>query len=280
MSPPRTAKPEFSPVTTATLQEMKRRGEKIAVLTGYDALTAGMLDEAGIDIILVGDSSGMVFAGHETTIPVEMEHMLYHVQAVKRGVRRALIVGDMPFLSYQPSIRDAIVNAGRFLKVGAHAVKLEGGREVFETVKALVGFGIPVMGHLGLTPQSINKFGGYRVRGRGREEARELMAGALALQEAGCFSIVLEKIPYELARRITARLKIPTIGIGAGPYCDGQVIVVDDMLGRFEKFHPKFVKRYAELGRITREAFIKYREEVKSGKFPTLEHSYSVKKKS
>jgi 3-methyl-2-oxobutanoate hydroxymethyltransferase len=266
-------------VTVATLQEMKRRGEKIVVLTAYDALTAGMLDEAGIEVLLVGDSSGMVFAGHETTIPVEMEHMLYHVASVKRGTQRALIVGDMPFLSYQPSIRDAITNAGRFLKAGAHAVKLECGREVFEIAKALVGFGIPVMGHIGLTPQSINRFGGYRVRGRTKAEEKELIAGALALQRAGCFSIVLEKVPYDLAKRITARLGIPTIGIGAGPFCDGQVLVVDDMLGRFEKFVPKFVKRYAEVAKITKEACARYRDEVKAGKFPTLAHSYSAKKK-
>jgi len=279
MCPPRTTRLESGPVTVATLQEMKRRGEKIVVLTAYDALTAGMLDQAGIEVILVGDSSGMVFAGHETTIPVEMEHMLYHVASVKRGTQRALIVGDMPFLSYQPSIREAITNAGRFLKAGAHAVKLEGGREVFETTKALVGFGIPVMGHIGLTPQSINKFGGYRVRGRGRDEGKELMDGALALEQAGCFSIVLEKVPFELAKRITARLKIPTIGIGAGPYCDAQVLVVDDMLGRFEKFVPRFVKRYAEVARITKEACARYRDEVKAGKFPTLAHSFSAKKK-
>jgi 3-methyl-2-oxobutanoate hydroxymethyltransferase len=266
-------------VTVTTLQEMKRRGEKIVVLTAYDALTAGMLDEAGIDVLLVGDSSGMVFAGHETTIPVEMEHMLYHVASVKRGTQRALIVGDMPFLSYQPSLRDAITNAGRFLKAGAHAVKLECGREVFGIAKALVGFGIPVMGHIGLTPQSINRFGSYRVRGRTKDEEKELIAGALALQKAGCFSIVLEKVPYDLAKRLTARLGIPTIGIGAGPYCDGQVLVVDDMLGRFEKFVPKFVKRYAEVAKITKEACTRYRDEVKAGKFPTLAHSFSAKKK-
>ncbi len=279
MCPPRTTRLESCPVTVATLQEMKRRGEKIVVLTAYDALTAGMLDEAGIEVILVGDSSGMVFAGYETTIPVEMEHMLYHVASVKRGTQRALIVGDMPFLSYQPSLRDAITNAGRFLKAGAHAVKLECGREVFEIAKALVGFGIPVMGHIGLTPQSINQFGGYRVRGRTKDEEKELIAGALALQRAGCFSIVLEKVPYDLAKRLTARLGIPTIGIGAGPYCDGQVLVVDDMLGRFEKFVPKFVKRYAEVAKVTKEACARYRDEVKAGKFPTLAHSYSAKKK-
>ncbi len=279
MCPPRTTRLESGPVTVPTLQEMKRRGEKIAVLTAYDALTAGMLDEAGIDVLLVGDSSGMVFAGHETTIPVEMEHMLYHVASVRRGAQRALIVGDMPFLSYQPSLRDAITNAGRFLKAGAHAVKLEGGREVFEIVKSLVGFGIPVMGHIGLTPQSINRFGGYRVRGRTKDEEKDLIAGALALQRAGCFSIVLEKVPYDLAKRLTARLAIPTIGIGAGPYCDGQVLVVDDMLGRFEKFVPKFVKRYAEVAKITKEACARYRDEVKASKFPTLAHSFSAKKK-
>jgi len=279
MCPPRTTRLESGPVTVTTLQEMKRRGEKIVVLTAYDALTAGMLDEAGIDVLLVGDSSGMVFAGHETTIPVEMEHMLYHVASVKRGTQRALIVGDMPFLSYQPSIRDAITNAGRFLKAGAHAVKLECGREVFEIAKSLVGFGIPVMGHIGLTPQSINRFGGYRVRGRTKDEEKELIAGALSLQRAGCFSIVLEKVPYDLAKRLTARLAIPTIGIGAGPYCDGQVLVVDDMLGRFEKFVPKFVKRYAEVAKITKEACARYRDEVKAGKFPTLAHSFSAKKK-
>lgn len=249
------------------------------MLTAYDALTATLLDDAGIDVLLVGDSSGMVFAGHDTTIPVEMGHMLYHTASVRRGTKRAMVVGDMPFLSYQPSVREAILNAGKFLKAGANAVKLEGGKEVFDTVRALVGYGIPVMGHIGLTPQSVHRFGGYRVRGREKSEAIELLQGAKALEKAGCFSIVLEKVPYELARRITRGLNIPTIGIGAGPYCDGQVLVVDDMLGRFEKFAPRFVKRYAQLAKITKMACSCYRDEVKSGKFPTLEHSFSAHKK-
>lgn len=261
-------------ITTVSLSEMKKKKEKIAVLTAYDYITAKILDEVKIDVLLVGDSAGMVYAGYSTTIPVGMEEMLYHTSAVARGVKRALIIGDMPFLSYQTGVDEAIRNAGRFLKAGAEGVKLEGGKAIVEIVKALVKFGIPVMGHLGLTPQSIHKFGGYKVQGKDREEAKRLLEDAILLEKAGCFSIVLEKIPWKLAKKITSEISIPTIGIGAGLYCDGQVLVIDDMLGRFEEFTPRFVKRYAEIGKVMRDACRKYIIDVKEGKFPTLEHSY------
>lgn len=264
-------------VTTTMLREMKQRGEKIAVLTAYDFLTAQCLDEAGIDVILVGDSAGMVFSGYPTTLPVTMEDMLYHLRAVSRGVRTSLVVGDMPFLSFQVSTSEAIRNAGRFLQEGnAEAVKLEGGKAILGTVQTLVDIGIPVMGHLGLTPQSIHQLGGYGLQARTRAEAHRLLADAKALEEAGCFSLVLEKVPWQVAQEVSAALSIPTIGIGAGPYCDGQVLVVDDMLGRFEKFVPKFVKRYAHLAEVMRRAFQAYRDEVKSGTFPGKEHSFSA----
>lgn len=261
-------------VTTLFFRQMKSR-EKIAVLTAYDCLMAQLLDEVGIDAILVGDSVGMVFSGYETTLSVTMDEMIYHTKAVRRGVKRALLIGDMPFLSYQTSPEEAVFNAGRFLQEGgAEAVKIEGGREMVETIGKLTGMGIPVMGHLGLTPQSIHQFGGYRVRGKSPEEAQQLIQDALSIEEAGCFSLVLEKIPSDLAREITQRLKIPTIGIGAGPHCDGQVLVVHDMLGLFEKFKPKFVRRYAQLAEEMRGAFQAYIQDIKAGKFPGPQESF------
>jgi len=261
-------------VTVRLLRQMKSR-EKIAVLTAYDYLVAQLLDEVGIDAILVGDSVGMVFAGYETTLSVTMDEMIYHTKAVRRGVKRALLIGDMPFMSFQASPEDAVINAGRFLQeAGAEAVKIEGGQEMVETIGKLTGVGIPVMGHLGLTPQSIHQFGGYRVRGKSQEEAQRLIQDAQAIEEAGCFSVVLEKIPSDLAREVTQRLKVPTIGIGAGPHCDGQVLVVHDMLGLFEKFKPKFVRRYAQLAQGMRGAFQAYIQDVKGGKFPSPEESY------
>lgn len=247
---------------------MKRRGERIAMLTAYDYTTASIMDRCGIDVILVGDSLAMVFFGYDTTRKVTMEEMLHHTRAVANGVEKALIVGDMPYRSYETP-KQAFENARRFLEAGADAVKVEG--RVIEVVRALVGEGIPVMGHIGLTPQTAERFA---VQGRDEESARKLKEDALALQEAGCFSIVLECIPMGLAAEITSSLDIPTIGIGAGPHCDGQVLVCHDMLGLFEKFKPKFVKRYAELAAEMERAFRRYIEEVKKGIFPDEEHSY------
>jgi 3-methyl-2-oxobutanoate hydroxymethyltransferase len=266
---------EAKKITTGILRDMKEKGEKITMLTAYDALMAAQVDEAGIDMILVGDSVANVLLGYENTIPVTMEEMLHHCRAVTRAVKRALVVGDMPFMSYQASEAEAVRNAGRFLKeAGAEAVKLEGGSEVFKIIKKITGAGIPVMGHLGLTPQSIHKFGGYGLRGGSGEEEKKLIDDAMGLEEAGAFSVVLEKIPAKLAARITASATIPTIGIGAGPECDGQVLVTHDMLGQFERFKPKFSKRYAELAGMTRDAVCQYIKEVKEKKFPGSEHSY------
>ncbi len=262
-------------ITTGILIEMKGRGEKITMLTAYEHIMASQLDECGIDIILVGDSVGNVLLGYENTIPVTMDEMIHHSKAVARGVKRAMVIGDMPFMSYQASGEEAVRNAGRFLKEAqVEAVKLEGGREVCETVKKIVDSGIPVMGHLGLTPQSVHKFGGYGVRGEAQEEARKLIKDAKGLEEAGAFSVVLEKVPADLAMKATAELSIPTIGIGAGVHCDGQVLVTHDMLGLFEKFKPKFSKRYAELGKTMKASYRKYIEEVKAKEFPAKEHSY------
>jgi len=262
-------------INTAVLQEMKKTGEKITMLTAYDALMASQIEESGVDIILVGDSVANVLLGYENTIPVTMDEMLHHCRAVTRAVKRAFVVGDMPFMSYQVSTSEAVRNAGRFLKeAGAEAVKLEGGSEVFDIIRKISDAGIPVMGHLGLTPQSIHKFGGYGLRGGSGKEAEKIMDAARGLEKAGAFSIVLEKIPAELASRITKALKIPTIGIGAGVECDGQVLVSQDMLGQFEKFKPKFSKRYAELAVITKKAYKQYIKEVKEKKFPAKEHSY------
>ncbi len=262
-------------VTIKTLQAMKRRSEKICMLTAYDYLTAKHMDAAGIDVILVGDSAAMVFVGYESTLPITMEEMLYHVKAANRGCSRALLVADMPFLSYQVSDELAIHNAGRMLKDGgAEAVKLEGGRHCAELIEKLTTIGIPVMGHVGMTPQSMHQFGGFKLQGKNEKSAHKMANDAIALQKAGCFAIVLEKIPLELAKKISESLTIPTIGIGAGPYCDGQVLVVSDMLGIYDEFEPKFLKKYADLSQIMKEAFTDYINEVKQGKFPTVEHSF------
>jgi 3-methyl-2-oxobutanoate hydroxymethyltransferase len=262
-------------VTTRRLQEMKSRGERIACLTAYDYLTAAILDQAGMDLILVGDSAGNVFAGYDTTIPMTMDQMLYHAEVVVRAVQRAFVVADLPFMAYQISEEDALRNAGRFVKEAlVEAVKLEGGERVCPTVERIVGAGIPVMGHLGLTPQSIHKFGSYKARGVSDEEAQSICRDAKALEDAGIFALVLEKIPSSLARRVTDSLSIPTVGIGAGPECDGQILVTPDMLGIFTKFRPRFVRRYAEVGRTMEEAFRQYRKDVRDGSFPSDEESY------
>jgi 3-methyl-2-oxobutanoate hydroxymethyltransferase len=261
-------------ITVDTIVSMKKKGEKIVCLTAYDYISARILDEAGIEIILVGDSAANVFAGEKTTLPITMEEMLYHTRVVARGVKNALVIADMPFLSYQVSLETAILNAGRFLQVGACGVKLEGGKPMLETVKKLVDLGIPVMGHLGLTPQSIHKFGGYKIQGIGEAAAAQMIEDARALQAAGCFSVVLEKIPRTLARKITETIEIPTIGIGAGLYCDGQILVLHDLLGLYEDFTPKFVKRYGQLGEQMRRAVEGYKKEVKEGIYPDKEHSF------
>lgn len=262
-------------VTTKTVIRMKNTGEKIAMLTAYDYLVAKYLDQVGIDIVLVGDSLGNVVHGYETTLPVTVDDMIYHAKAVKRAVKNALIVVDMPFMSFQASIDDAVRNAGRIMKeVGVGAVKLEGGAYIADIVRHFVKIGIPVMGHLGLTPQAINKFGTYEVRATTKQEAEELLADAKILSEAGVFSIVLEKIPAELAKKVTDSISVPTIGIGAGPHCDGQVLVVYDMLGLTEEFQPRFVRRYSELAETVRDAFRNYIGDVKSNKFPTKKESY------
>jgi len=262
-------------VTTKTVLTMKHTGEKIVMLTAYDFLVAKYLDQVGVDVILVGDSLGNVVQGHETTLPVTVDDMIYHAKAVKRAVRNALIVVDMPFMSYQTSVDDAIRNCGRVMKeVGVGAVKLEGGAYIADIVRHLVKIGIPVMGHLGLTPQSINKFGTYEVRAVDKKESKQLLDDAAVLAEAGVFGIVLEKIPANLAKEVTARIPVPTIGIGAGPYCDGQILVVYDMLGLTEEFKPRFVRRYAELAETMREAFKHFSDDVKGGRFPTRKESY------
>ena len=254
---------------------MKKSGEKIACLTAYDFFTARVLDEIGIDCILVGDSANMVFYGQKTTLSIGMDQMVYHTQAVCSAVKRALVIADMPFLSYQTSISDAILNAGRFLKEGgAEGVKIEGGLEMVETIKKIIEVGIPVMGHIGLIPQSIHKFGGYSVQGKDEKKRKYLLQSAQKLEEVGCFSIVLESIPKELGKEISESIRTPTIGIGAGPDCDGQILVVNDILGLFEEFKPKFVRKYAELGKEIRKACRKYLEDVKSGEFPSDEESY------
>lgn len=262
-------------VTIDVLIKIKEKKEKIVALTAYDYLTAKILDEIGVDLILVGDSAANVIFGYETTLPIELSAMLMFTSAVARGVKRALIVGDMPFLSYQVSKEEALRNAGLFLKAGAQAVKLEGGEPVLPIVEHLIKFGIPVMGHLGLTPQFVHQLGGYKLQARTKEEQEKLLKDALLLEEVGCFAIVLEKIPMEVAKMVTERLKIPTIGIGAGPYCDGQILVLQDMLGLNEKKF-KFVKRYADLANIIKKAVKEYLEEVKAGKFPNEEHSFKI----
>lgn len=258
-------------ITIPHIKSMKAAGRRITALTAYDFPTAQILDESGLDIILVGDSLAMVVLGHPDTLSVTMDEMIHHTTAVCRGAKRSLVVADMPFLSYQVSSEEALRNAGRFLKeAGAQAVKLEGGGpNIVKTVSRLVDAGIPVMGHLGLTPQHVNTLGGYKQQGKEEAAAEQIASDALALEEAGTFAIVLELIPAPLASRITGELSIPTIGIGAGPTCDGQVLVTPDMLGTWDRFTPKFVKRYAEIGKLTREAVSHYVDEVRSGIFPT-----------
>jgi len=253
---------------------MKANGEKIAMVTAYDATFSRLMDTSGVDVILVGDSMGMVIQGHDNTLSVTMDHMIYHCAAVSRGANRALVVGDMPFMSFQVSPEDALKNAGRLLSEGnAHAVKVEGGRELAPTVRKLVQAGIPVMGHIGLTPQSVHQLGGFKAQGKDAEAARKLLEDARALQDAGCFSLVIECVPGPLAEHISRELTIPTIGIGAGAGCDGQVLVCYDMLGMNEGFKPKFLKTYDELGRRIREATASYIDEVRAGSFPGKEHT-------
>ena len=264
-------------VTIHTLRQMKERGEKIAVLTAYDATFARLFDEAGADVLLVGDSLGMVVQGHETTLPVTLEDMAYHCRAVVRGARRAHIVGDMPFMTYQASVEQGMTNAGRLIKEGGcHSVKIEGGAAYAELVTRLVGAGIPVMGHIGLTPQSYHQLGGFKVQGRDAGGRERLLADALALEAAGCYAIVLEAIPQDIARDITAALTIPTIGIGAGTGCDGQVLVSYDALGMDESFKPRFVRRFATLGATIKEAVGQYVSEVRKGTFPSDAESFAV----
>lgn len=261
-------------ITTETIISMKKKKERIACLTAYDYPTAKILDEAGIEIILVGDSAANVVAGEKNTLPITMSDMLYHTKVVARAVKNALVITDMPFLSYQCSIDEAVKNAGSFLKMGAAGVKIEGAGPVLKTIERLVQLGIPVMGHLGLTPQSIHKFGGYKLRGKTKKEAEQIIKDAKRLESAGTFAIVLEKIPVQLAKKITKMLKIPTIGIGAGPYCDGQILVLHDMLGFYEDFKPKFVKQYANIGFEIKKAVLTYINEVKVGIYPDKEHSF------
>ncbi len=263
------------PVTIPELQAMKARGEKIAVLTAYDFPFARIMDQAGVDVVLVGDSAGSVVAGYDTTLPVTMDEMLYHTRAVARAVRQSLVVADMPFLSYQVDIVEARRNAGRFIKEGgAQAVKLEGGVHVAETIRAIVAMDIPVVGHIGLTPQSIHRMGGYRVQGREEAQAAQLREDARVVVEAGACALVLEGIPAALASEITAEVPVPTIGIGAGAGCDGQVLVIHDILGLCEKYSPKFVKRYADISGTIRSGIDSYIREVKAGEFPGPEHSF------
>ena len=259
------------------IKEMKQKGDKIAMLTAYDYNTAKMVDEAGVPLILVGDSLGMVVLGYDSTIPVTMEEILHHTRAVARGVKNALVIGDMPFMTYHISIEDALRNAARFIQEGgAQAVKLEGGVNVADKVNAIVDCGIPVMGHIGLTPQSIHQLGGHRRQGRDLAAAKKLLADAQALEEAGAFAIVLETIPAPLASLISQRIGIPTIGIGAGAGCDGQVLVISDMLGLFTDFVPKHAKQYAKLSDVMSTAIARYRDEVKDGSFPTEAQSFSM----
>jgi 3-methyl-2-oxobutanoate hydroxymethyltransferase len=263
-------------VTINTLRKMKQAGERITMLTAYDAAFARLLDRAGTEVLLVGDSLGMVVQGHDTTLPVTMDQMVYHCAAVKRGLQRSHLVVDMPFGSYQGSGDEAVKNAVRLIaEGGAESVKIEGGAEYTEIVRRIVRAGVPVMGHIGLTPQSVHKLGGYVVQGRTEEKAEKLLADARALEEAGCYALILEMMPSELSAEISRALTIPVIGIGAGAGCDGQVLVIYDLLGMNPDFSPKFVKRYLDLGVLIREAVTRYNDEVKHGVFPGPEHSFS-----
>ena len=263
--------------TTTSIMQMKNSGHKISMLTAYDYTTARLLDEAGVNTILVGDSLGNVILGYEDTISVTVEDMIHHSAAVARGAKNALVVTDLPFMSYQTSVYDAVVNAGRLMKEGrAGAVKLEGGKEVCPQIKAIVSAGIPVVAHLGLTPQSINSFGGFKVQGKTETAAKKLIEDAKAVEEAGAFLLVLECVPAKLAKLVTESINIPTIGIGAGAGCDGQVLVIYDMLGMFSDFKPKFVKHFANAGDVIREAVKTYIAEIDDGTFPAEEHCYKI----
>jgi 3-methyl-2-oxobutanoate hydroxymethyltransferase len=264
----------MSKVTIPDLLKKKREGRKLTMLTAYDFPFAQIVDEAGIDMILIGDSLGVVVQGNDTTLSVTMDEMLYHTRIVSRAAARALVIGDMPFMSFQPGIEEAVRNACRFLQAGAAAVKLEGGKAVADRVRAIAEMDIPVMGHVGLTPQSVHRMGGYKIQGREQAMADRIMADARAIEEAGAFAVVLEGMPMALGRSITKALTIPTIGIGGGPHCDGQVLVLHDLLGLFERFHPTFVKTYANLKSQALDAVKRYKEEVETGKFPSEEESY------
>jgi 3-methyl-2-oxobutanoate hydroxymethyltransferase len=266
---------KMNQVTKTTILNMKKKGEKITMLTAYDYSTAAAMDDAGVDMILVGDSLGMVVLGYDSTLPVTMEDMIHHTKAVSRGTSRAMVIGDMPFMSYQASVEDAVRNAGRFMQeAGAHGIKLEGGREVADAVAKIVAAGIPVVAHMGLTPQSVHQLGGYKVQGKDSATAIRMKEDAKILQDAGAFSLVLECVPSSLAADITKSVSMATIGIGGGVDCDGQVLVVNDMLGMFDKFIPKFVKKYADLNSMMKEAIGRYITEVKDGTFPGPEHSF------
>ncbi|HEX2961971.1 MAG TPA: 3-methyl-2-oxobutanoate hydroxymethyltransferase [Ignavibacteriales bacterium] len=266
---------DFRKITTQTLYLSKQKGIKIAALTAYDFITAKLLDQAGVDLILVGDSLSNVFQGNETTLPVTMDEMIYHTKAVSKGVDRAMVVVDLPFMSYQANVEEGFRNAGRIMKeTPAGGVKLEGGERVAQTVRKITEAGIPVMGHIGLTPQSIHQFGSYKARGKEEDEARQLLRDAKILEEAGAFSIVLEKIPADLAKQITGSISIPTIGIGAGVHCDGQILVTPDMLGLNVDFHPRFVRNYAKLAEDMVEAVKNYVKDVKEKGFPSESESY------
>ncbi len=272
--------PARKKVTTLTYRQKKERGEPITMLTAYDYPTALAVDNAGVDSILVGDSLAMVVLGYENTLSVTMEDMLHHARAVARGAKSALLIGDMPFMSYQVSVEEATRNAGRFLQQGGmDAVKLEGGRERAEAVRSITNAGIPVMGHLGLTPQSINQLGGFRAQGKTAIAAKRLVEDALILEDAGCFSIVLESVPARLAELISKKLSIPTIGIGAGAGCDGQVLVTHDLLGLFDRFTPKFVKKYANFSQEMQKAFTDYIDDVETKRFPAVEHTVEMEDK-
>ena len=263
-------------VTKNTILEMKRKGKKIVALTSYDYISTKIIDDGGIDLILVGDSLGMVVLGYDNTLPVTVEEVIHHLKAVTRAKPKAMVAGDLPFMSYQASVEDAVRNAGRLVKEGgAESVKLEGGERYVPVIEAILNASIPVIGHLGLTPQSLYQFGGYKVQGKDRESAERLFRDALSLERAGCFAIVLEGIPWQLAKRITEAVSIPTIGIGAGPHCDGQVLVINDMLGIYEHPLPRFVKKYGELGKEMKQAISEYARDVREGRFPGFEHSYS-----
>jgi 3-methyl-2-oxobutanoate hydroxymethyltransferase len=271
---------ERKKITPVDLQAMKHEGKRFSMLTAYDYPLALLEDRAGIEVILVGDSLAMTVLGYPNTVPVTMDEMIHHTKAVTRGATYALILGDMPFMSYNTSEREAIINAGRFMKeAGADAVKLEGGAGMKEVVRSIVKAGIPVMGHIGLTPQTISMLGGFKVQGKDAQAAQRIIDDALLLEDAGAFSVLLEAIPAPIAEKITARLKVPTVGIGAGPHCDGQVLVVHDMLGLFDRFTPKFAKGYLNLSDLILKAFRDYREEVLTGGFPTDQHSFHIEEK-